>query len=306
MAPAIRSLVLLSKRLTRGKTNGCGHVEQSGPCCHPASAGVGLRAPHYRDILATRPQLGWFEAHSENYFGEGGQPLVYLTAIRADYPVSFHGVGLSLGSVDPLSVSHLKKLKRLIDSTEPCFVSEHLSWSSVEGQFFNELLPLPYSEAALQHLVSRVQQMQDALARQVLIENITAYVTYHDSQMPEWEFLNQLTQITGCGLLLDINNVYVNSINHEFDPHPFLNNIRPDSVAEIHLAGFAAAGDMLIDTHGACVSNEVWALYETTICRIGVRPTLIEWDNDIPPLSTLLHEAARAQTILDQAYDLAA
>lgn len=272
----------------------------------PASAGVGLRAAHYRDILATRPRVGWFEAHSENYFGEGGQPLTYLTAIRTDYPISFHGVGLSLGSVDALDMTHLTKLKQLADRFEPCFVSEHLSWSSVDGRFLNELLPLPYSEEALQHLVSRVRQMQDALARQVLIENITAYVTFQDSQMPEWEFLNRLTQITGCGLLLDINNVYVNSINHGFNAQQFLNNLRPESVVEIHLAGFDVAGEVLIDTHGARVSDAVWSLYETTVNRIGARPTLIEWDNDIPPLSILLNEATRAQAILDQVHVIAA
>jgi hypothetical protein len=267
---------------------------------------VGLRAPHYRDILASKPAIGWFEAHSENYFGEGGQPLVWLDAIRADYPVSLHGVGLSLGSTDPLNTAHLGKLKRLADRIDPCFVSEHLSWSSIGGRFFNELLPLPYSEEALRHVARRVSQMQDALGRRVLVENITAYVAFRDSLIPEWEFLNALCQRTGCGLLLDINNVYVNSVNHDFDPWPFLNGIQPMIVEEIHLAGYSEAECALIDTHGARVSDAVWALYEATLARIGPRPTLIEWDNDIPPLATLLGEAARAQTILERCHVRAA
>ena len=272
----------------------------------PVSAGVGLRAPHYREILATQPDIGWFEAHSENYFGAGGQPLAYLEAVRTHYPVSLHGVGLSLGSTDALSEAHLAKLKRLADRIEPCFVSEHLSWSSVDGRFFNELLPLPYSEEALQHVARRVQQMQDALGRRVLIENITAYITFHESLIPEWEFLNALCQVSGCGLLLDINNVYVNSVNHGFDPRQFLASVHAAHIEEIHLAGFDRAEHALIDTHGARVSNEVWALYEYTLHRIGARPTLIEWDNDIPALATLLDEAAHAQTLLDRRHARAA
>lgn len=272
----------------------------------PVSTGVGLRAPHYREILATLPAIGWVEAHSENYFGEGGQPLDYLDAIRANYPVSLHGVGLSLGSTDALNDTHLAKLKRLVNRIEPCLISEHLSWSSVDNQFFNELLPLPYSEEALHHVARRVQQMQDALGRRVLIENITAYVTFQDSVIPEWEFLNTLCQISGCGLLLDINNVYVNSVNHGFDPRQFLASVHAAHIEEIHLAGFDRAEHALIDTHGARVSNEVWALYEYTLHRIGARPTLIEWDNDIPALATLLDEAAHAQTLLDRRHARAA
>lgn len=272
----------------------------------PVSAGVGLRAPHYREILATQPDIGWFEAHSENYFGAGGQPLAYLEAIRAHYPVSLHGVGLSLGSTDALSETHLAKLKRLADRIDPCLVSEHLSWSSVDGRFFNELLPLPYSEEALRHVARRVQQMQDVLGRRVLVENVTAYVTFHDSLIPEWEFLNALCQTSGCGLLLDINNVFVNSVNHGLDPEQFLSGVQAAHIEEIHLAGFDRAEHALVDTHGARVSNEVWALYEYTLHRIGARPTLIEWDNDIPALATLLDEAAHAQTLLDRRHVRAA
>lgn len=264
----------------------------------PATGGVGLRAPHYREILATRPRIGWFEAHSENFFGEGGQPLAVLDAIRADYPVSLHGVGLSLGSSDPLDAAHLSKLKRLAGRVDPCLVSEHLSWSSIDGRFFNELLPLPYSEEALRHVIERVQQMQDVLGRRVLIENVTAYVTFRDSIIPEWEFLNTLARTTGCGLLLDVNNVYVNSVNHGFDANQFIERIDARSVEEFHLAGYDLAGDVLVDTHGARVHEAVWGLYEFTLDRIGPRPTLIEWDNDIPALDVLLGEARRAQHLL--------
>ena len=266
----------------------------------PATAGVGLRAPHYREILATRPRLGWFEAHSENYFGEGGQPLAMLDAIRTDYPVSLHGVGLSLGSCDPLDTNHLHKLKRLVERIDPCLVSEHLCWSSIDGRFFNELLPLPYSKESLQHLIERVTQMQDALGRQVLIENITAYVRFNDSTLDECAFLNELARASGCGLLLDVNNVYVNSVNHGFDARSFLDRIDAGHVQEIHLAGFDQAGEILVDTHSAPVCDAVWELYAQTIARIGPRPSLIEWDNDIPAFGILLEQARRAEDILER------
>jgi uncharacterized protein (UPF0276 family) len=209
-------------------------------------------------------------------------------------------VGLSLGSCDPLDRTHLAKLKRLVERIEPGFVSEHLSWSSVDGRFYNELLPLPYSEEALRHFVERVAQMQDTLGRQVLIENITAYVTFRDSNIPEPEFLNALAHATGCGLLLDINNVYVNSVNHGFDPRDFLLHIDPHSVQEIHLAGFDRAGDTLVDTHGAPVCEAVWRLYAFALDAIGPRPTLIEWDNELPALGLLLDEARRAEHFLER------
>lgn len=265
----------------------------------PTSVGVGLRAPHYRDILATRPSIGWFEAHSENYFGAGGQPLAFLEAIRTDYPLSLHGVGLSLGSSDPLSITHLRKLKRLIARVEPGLVSEHLAWSSLAGQFFNELLPLPYSEEALHHVAQRVMQAQEYLGRQLLIENVTAYVTFQDSVMPEWVFINELARMTGCGILLDVNNVYVNSVNHQCDAQQFLTQIEGEYVQEIHLAGFEQRGDILVDTHGARVCDAVWGLYAYTVEQIGPRPTLIEWDNDIPAFSVLLDEAAHAAQLLE-------
>ena len=272
----------------------------------PTNVGVGLRSPHYHEILANQPVVGWFEAHSENYFGEGGQPLAMLSAIRANYPVSLHGVGLSLGSCDPINTEHIRKLKRLVDRIEPGLVSEHLSWSSIEGRFYNELLPLPYSEEALHHVSARVEQTQDLLGSKLLIENVTAYVAFNDSTMPEWEFLNSLAKRTGCGLLLDVNNVYVNSMNHQFDALQFLSRINPAYVEEIHLAGFDRAGDILVDTHGAKVSEAVWRLYAFTLDCIGRRPTLVEWDNDIPALSVLLDEARHAENIMEQCHALAA
>ena len=272
----------------------------------PTKVGIGLRAPHYREIIANQPDIGWFEAHSENYFGDGGQALAMLRAIRADYQVSLHGVGLSLGSCDPLDMTHLHKLKRLVECIEPGFVSEHLSWSSIDGRFYNELLPLPYSEAVLRHVSARVEQTQELLGRKILIENVTAYVTFNDSSMPEWEFLNTLAKRTGCGLLLDINNVYVNSMNYDFNAQQFLEKINPGYVDEVHLAGFDVAGDILIDTHGARVNDSVWNLYARTMQRIGPRPTLIEWDNDIPALSVLLEEAGQAEQIMEQCHVLAA
>lgn len=271
-----------------------------------ALAGVGLRAPHYRDILAQRPQLGWLEAHSENFFGADGQPHHYLSALRAEYAISLHGVGLSLGSVDPLNQRHLSKLRQLVDRYEPCFVSEHLSWSSINGRYLNDLLPLPYSEEALAHLSTRILQVQERLQRRILIENITAYVQFKQSVIPEAQFLSELAHRTGCGLLLDINNVYVNSINHGFDPQAFLQQIPAQAIEEIHLAGHERIGELLVDTHGTRVCETVWHLYQDTIQCIGARPTLIEWDNAIPPLATLLDEAQHAIAILEEANTCAA
>lgn len=272
----------------------------------PVAAGVGLRSAHYREVLAARPTIAWFEAHSENYFGEGGQPLAFLDAIRAEYPVSLHGVGMSLGACDPLEQTHLAKLKRLVDRVAPCLVSEHLSWSSVDGRFFNELLPLPYSEEALDHVAARVTQVQEFLGRQILVENVTAYVTFAESVIPEWEFLNTLARRTGCGLLLDINNIYVNCVNHGGDARHFIRGVDARHVAEYHLAGFDRAGAMLVDTHGTRVAPAVWELYDFAVKCLGPRPTLIEWDNDIPPLTVLLDEARAADAILEQAHARAA
>ena len=265
----------------------------------PAVAGIGLRAPHVSEVLATRPDVRWFEVHSENYFVEGGPALAALARIRADYPLSLHGVGMSLGSADPLDRTHLGKLRRLIDRFEPALVSEHLCWSGIDGRHLNDLLPLPYTEEALAHVCTRVAEVQEALGRELLVENVSSYLAFADATIPEWEFVAAVARRTGCKLLLDVNNIYVNAVNHGFDADVYLAAIPPDAVSEIHLAGFDASGPYLIDTHGAPVAAAVWALYTRAIERVGPRPTLIEWDTDIPAFSVLECEAATAQAILE-------
>ncbi|MBI3772413.1 MAG: DUF692 domain-containing protein [Gammaproteobacteria bacterium] len=276
----------------------------------PACAGIGLRAEHYEDILHAHPDVGWLEVHSENYFGERGRPWQILGQIREHYPVSLHGVGLSLGSTDPLDEVHLKQLKRLIEYIEPGLISEHVSWSSVQGHHFHDLLPLPYTEEALMHLAGRVTQAQEILGRQILMENLSSYVRYAHSTMSEWEFLSELVIRSGCGLLLDVNNVYVSAINHRFDPKTYLNNIVPGVVGEIHLAGHTRklrdAATFIIDTHDQPVSKEVWDLYEHAVARFAGIPVLIEWDAVLPPLPVLVAEAQRAQHIMDGCYALTA
>ncbi len=266
----------------------------------PCMAGVGLRATHYQEILKTLPKIGWFEVHSENYFGAGGQPLYFLEQIRNYYPISLHGVGLSLGSSDILNQLHLKKLKNLIQHIEPGLVSEHLCWGSIGGRSLNDLLPLPYTEEALSNIVSHIQQTQDFLGRRILIENVSSYLQFKHSNIPEWEFLKEVAVRSGCGILLDINNIYVNSINHGFDSMHYIDAIPLGAVEEIHLAGFDSNGSCLIDTHGTPVSKEVWALYEYALASFGGKPTLIEWDTDIPSFATLLREALKAQLRLEQ------
>ncbi|NDP43435.1 MAG: DUF692 domain-containing protein [Aromatoleum sp.] len=264
----------------------------------PTAAGIGLRAPHVAEVLRERPPVAWFEVHSENYYADGGPALTALDRIRADYPLSLHGVGMSLGSTDPLDRGHLAKLKRLIARVDPCAVSEHLCWSGVGGRHLNDLLPLPYTEEALDHVCARVAEVQDALGRELLVENVSSYLAFADSTIPEWEFVAAVARRTGCKLLCDVNNIYVNAVNHGFDADAYLAALPPAAVAEIHLAGFDAGGPCLIDTHGAPVAPDVWALYARAIARFGPRPTLIEWDTDIPAFAVLQREAATAQSIL--------
>lgn len=272
----------------------------------PARAGIGLRAPHHHEILAKAPAVGWLEAHSENYFADGGPAIAALGRARERYPVSLHGVGLSLGSTDLLDVEHLRKLKALIARVEPGMVSEHLSWSSVNGRFLNDLLPLPYTEEALRHVCARVCEVQEYLNRQILVENISSYYLFAHSTIPEWEFVTAVAQRTGCGLLLDVNNIFVSATNHQFDPSHYLQAIPAQAVGEIHLAGHESNGELLVDTHSRPVCDAVWALYRQAIRRIGEVPTLIEWDNDLPELSVLVAEAHKADVILREASALAA
>lgn len=267
----------------------------------PARAGIGLRTPHFEALAALRPPLSFIEVHSENYFADGGPALAWLERFRADYAVSLHGVGMSLGSADPLDRGHLARLARLAGRIEPALVSEHLCWSSVGGVHLGELLPLPCTEEALAHVCDRVSAVQEALGRRILVENVSAYVRFAASTIPEGEFVAEVARRTGCGVLLDLNNAWVNAINHDTDARAFLEAIDPASVGEIHLAGYEATPDGLVDTHGAPVCAEVWALYEETIARLGPVPTLVEWDTDIPALGALLAEAGRADAILARA-----
>jgi uncharacterized protein len=269
------------------------------PAPIPARAGIGLRAPHYRRLLDELPACGFLEVHSENYFGAGGQALHFLEKLRAHYPLSLHGVGLSLGSADTLNLEHLGKVKKLAARFAPSLISEHLCWTSINGRHMNDLLPLPYTEEALAHVSTHIMQTQDFLGQRILIENVSSYLQFTDSTIPEWEFVAAVAQHTGCGILLDVNNIYVNSLNHGFNPLNYLHAIPPQSVGEIHLAGFDFNVDngIAIDTHGQPVSDEVWTLYRAAIEHCGAVPTLIEWDTNIPELKVLLGEAAKADVI---------
>jgi len=276
----------------------------------PAKAGIGLRSAHVAEVLETRPDVGWFEVHSENYFGKGGAPLRQLERVRADYPISLHGVGLSLGSVDPLNTRHLQQLRDLAARIEPGLISEHLCWSSFGGVYLNDLLPLPYTEATLQHVTERVLRTQDVLGRQILIENPSSYLQFDFSDYGEAQFLNELARRSGCAILLDVNNVYVSCVNHGWDAQAYLRALEGAPIAEMHLAGHSVnrvdGQAMLIDTHNAPVCEAVWALYRSACSRFGCTPSLIEWDADLPPLPTLLAEAARADAVRECEYEQAA
>jgi uncharacterized protein len=270
----------------------------------PAQAGVGLKPSHYAEILETKPKVGWFEVHPENYMGEGGSPHAYLTAIRNDFPLSLHGVGMSLGGVDPLDEAHLKRWAALVDRYEPGLVSEHLAWATHDGNFMNDLFPLPLTQEALDVMAEHVDQMQSALSRQILVENPSTYICFEGETMSEPEFLHALSARTGCGILLDVNNVYVSASNHGFDAVAYLDEIDAKLIGEIHLAGHAVEtiGDekLRIDDHGSSVASDVWSLYERLIMRVGAKPTLIEWDTNIPSWQILKGEADKAQVILNQ------
>lgn len=271
--------------------------------------GVGLRPLHFDDFLETKPPVAWVEVHSENYLHSSSNLLNKLENVRKDYPVSLHGVGLSLGSADELNWQYLQKLKELIARLDPALVSDHLCWSSINGQFLHDLLPLPYTEETLEHMVDRIKQVQDYLQRQLLIENISSYISFNQSTIPEAEFLNAVAAGTGCGILLDVNNVYVNALNLNFDAHDYISKINTHHVQEIHLAGFTVSTidgkDVLIDSHNRAVVPAVWELYRETIKTLGRKPTIIEWDDNIPSIDTLFVEAQRAETILRESYDTA-
>jgi len=263
-------------------------------------AGIGLRSRHYREILDSKPAIPWFEVLSENYFGAGGLPIYHLERVREHYPVTLHGVGMSLGSADPLNFDYLNRLKKLAKSIEPTYVSDHLAWISIDGRHVHDLLPLPYTQEALAHFADRVCQVQDYLGRRLLIENPSSYMGFKEVDMTEWEFLQELVKRTDCDLLFDVNNVYVSSKNHDFDPVEYLHALPADRVKEIHLAGYEEQDNYLFDTHGYRVHPPVWELYKATIKHIGPVPTLIEWDNDIPEFEVLVDEANKAQKVMSE------
>lgn len=275
-----------------------------GPGCASASyVGVGYKHEHFDDIRRTRPDIGFFEIHAENFMGDGGEPHARLEGLRRDYQISIHGVGLSIGGDEAVDSIHLARVKRLVDRYEPTAFSEHLAWSRLDGRFYNDLLPIPYTSGTLSRVAANIERVQDALGRRILIENPATYLQFPESTLHETAFLVELARRTGCGLLLDIANVFVCASNHGFRAEDYLEQFPLSVVEEIHLAGFhvdewSDERPLLIDSHSAPVSNEVWRLYETAIARIGPIPSVIEWDNRLPPWSTLLAEARRAGALI--------
>jgi uncharacterized protein len=259
--------------------------------------GLGLRVPHYETILKTLPEVGWFEVISENYMVPGGKPLNYLERIRSHYPMAMHGVSMSIGGTDPLNPEYLKQLKSLADRIEPMWISDHLCWTGTDGKNLHDLLPLPYTEEALKHVADRVSQVQDFLGRRMLLENVSSYVSYYQSEMAEWDFIAALAERADCLILLDVNNVYVSSVNHDFNPVEYLQGIPLDRVQQFHLAGHSNCGDYIIDTHDAPIIDPVWDLYAEAVRRFGDVSTMIERDDNIPELSELLEELDQARRI---------
>lgn len=273
----------------------------------PVEAGVGLRFRHHREVLETLPAAVWFEVHTENYMGGGSAPAL-LDAIRRDYPLSLHGTGLSLGSAEGLDPAHLARVKEAVRRFEPGLVSEHLSFSVAGGTYLADLLPLPMTEEALAVVCSNVRQVQDSLKRRILIENPSSYLQYRHSIIPEWEFLTQVARRTDCGILCDVNNLYVSACNHGWHTSTYLEALPRAFVGEIHLAGHSVrriddARTIRIDDHGSRVAPEVWALYAEALARFGPVPTLVEWDTDVPPMAVLLEEAARAAALIEERRD---
>jgi uncharacterized protein (UPF0276 family) len=272
-----------------------GAVSNSGRI--PARAGIGLRHVHHRDILDGKPRVGFLEVHAENYFG-GGAPVHFLDRLAQEYPISLHAVGMSLVTDGPRDRGHLACIKALAERVEAPLVSEHLSWCMIDGIYLNDLLPLPYTEESLAIVTAHIDEMQMTLGREVLIENPSSYLQFTHSTMPEWEYLNEVARVTGCFLLLDVNNIYVSAMNHGFDAGAYLDAVSAGAVREIHLAGHhvkeVGGTSLRIDDHGSAVAPAVWALFERAVRRFGPVPTLIEWDSNIPSLSELVDEARKA------------
>jgi hypothetical protein len=263
--------------------------------------GLGLRTAHYEEILNSDPHVDWFELLSENYMVPGGKPLHYLDRICERYPVVMHGVALSIGSTDPLDRDYLKRLKTLADRVRPHWISDHLCWTGVSGKNTHDLLPIPYTEEALAHIVARVSEVQDFLGQRILLENVSSYVSFKDSELSEWEFIAEVARRADCLLLLDVNNIYVSAYNHGFDTQAYLAGIPAERVQQIHLAGHSNCGEHIIDTHDADVIDPVWDLYAKAIARLGPVSTMIERDDNIPPLAQLVAELDQARQVAQSA-----
>ena len=259
--------------------------------------GVGLRSKHFPQYLERKVELGFIEAISENFMGVGGRVGAVLEKVRRDTPVALHGVALGIGGTDPLNPKYLRGLKELVEKIDPAIVSDHLCWGAYRGRYVHDLLPLPFTEESLANVASRVKKVQDFLGRQLLLENVSSYLEYTASTLTEWDFLSEVARRADCGILLDVNNIYVSAQNHRFDAQAFLNGIPVDRVGQIHLAGHRNEGQYLFDTHDHPVCDEVWALYGDAVRRFGAVSTLIEWDDQIPPLERLLEESRRAQEV---------
>lgn len=265
--------------------------------------GLGLRPAHYREFADGVPRVDWLEVLSENYLVPGGKPLEFLDRIRARYPMVMHGVALSIGGTDPLDLAYLRSLRRLADRVEPAWISDHLCWTGVGGTRLHDLMPMPFDEASLQHVARRVHAVQDLLRRPLVLENVSSYYAFPSDEMAEWQFLAALCTRTGCELLLDVNNVYVSSVNHRFDPFEYIAGLPRAAIRQVHLAGHSREGDRLIDTHDQPVCAEVWALYEWVVGALGPIPTMIERDGDVPPLADLMAELDVAREVSARALD---
>ena len=262
--------------------------------------GLGLRTPHYEQVLQEQPDVDWFEVLSENYMVAGGKPRYYLEAIGERYPLVMHGVSMSIGSTDPLNMEYLRSLKALANAVNPRWISDHICWTSIHGVNSHDLLPLPYTWETVRHVAERVKQVQDFLGRRLLLENVSSYLSYRNSEMNEWEFLNAVCNEADCLILLDVNNIYVSARNHGFDPLEYLDVVNPRRIQQIHLAGHSDYGDYVIDTHDHDVPNAVWGLYRETLKRLGPVSSMIERDGNIPAFDALYDELGQARTIADE------
>ena len=266
--------------------------------------GIGLRLDHFDAIEEQKPSIPWFEILSDNYILEGTLQREYLYRIRNNYPITFHGVGLSIGSTEPLNIDYLKRLKKLRDEVQPAWISDHLCWTSAHGIVTHDLIPLPYTQDVAKHVVDRILQVQDYLGEQIVIENVSSYLQFKATEMTEWDFINEVTNRSDCKLLLDVNNIYVSSQNHKFDAEDYLNAMPIERVAEIHLAGYEDKGTHLLDTHSRPITDPVWDLFEKAVHLVGDTPVLIEWDNDIPALERVMQEADKASAIQNKILSL--